>query len=129
MYGQLKSGGLVPPLCIPLCSGAGAPAGFPKEKAADGLGFQGGLPWLLFAPFGTPGSERVLRAEKEGGRASDARSDRISCLMRGQPEKHPVFPLTIKQTHAFSPFLVTKKGGKEVSGDFPEPPGRLSIFS
>ena len=127
MYGQLKSGGLGPPLCIPLCSGAGAPAAFLKRKPADGLGFQGGAlgaSWFR--------SERLIpnvfsvRRKKGAAHRSPAESDLV--LYARTTRKHPVFPLTKKDNPCLGiPFLVPKKRGKEVSEDSPDPRGACRI--
>ena len=55
-------GGLEPPFCTSLCSGAGAPAGFPKEKAGRRPGSRGEPPGAFlptFAALGKSGWPRM----------------------------------------------------------------------
>lgn len=104
-HDQLKSGGLGPSL-YPLTFMCWRSRRLSQRaRRLMAWGSKGSPPLRPIAPFGTAGSERVLCAEKEGGRASDIQPGWMSCSMRGQSEKPPFFPLTQMHNPCFGASL------------------------
>ena len=113
-------GGLGPPFCTSLCSGVGAPAGFPKEKAGRRPGVPRGFPLgASLPPFSAQRKEVASRPDLFC-RACWSLSAHINrCLNeKGYPMRgHPLL-------------LRAAKVGKNAPGGFPRPQitGRFSFY-